>query len=137
MAFKANNDLEELMLSAQEGEIDLDEFMSTLLDSQLFMPVRDKINLTDIQGSTSTVPLSLEDEKGTKILVVFTSQTRAHEFLKDKPDYQDGMTETFAQLLQMNGVGYGVTINPGEEVGMDFEPDTVEQIVRLSQAVTD
>jgi SseB protein N-terminal domain len=134
MPFEPHNDLEKYMVQAQEGKVSLDEFMNTLVESQVFMPVRDELNIGGFQGSTKAVPLSLEDENGTNILVIFTSPDRSKESLNDYPDYKGGLVEIFGKLLQMNGVGYGVTINPSEEVGMDLEPEMVEQLVRLSQA---
>lgn len=134
MAFEPHNDLENFLLQVQEGKVGLDEFMNTLVESQVFLPVRDELNIGDFQ-SKKAVPLSLEDENGTNILVIFTSPERAKDFLADYPDYNGGLVEIFKKILQMSGVGYGVTINPGCEVGMDLEPDMIEQIVTLSQMV--
>lgn len=133
MAFEPHNDLENLLLQAQEEKVGLDEFMNTLVESQVFMPVRDELNTGGFQ-SDKAVPLALQDENGANILVIFTSPERAKDFLADYPDYNGGMVEIFKKILQMSGVGYGVAINPGSEVGMDLEPEMIEQIVSLSQA---
>lgn len=124
------------MILAQKGTIGVDEFMNTLVESQVFMPVCDELNIGGFQNTNSAVPLAVRDDNGTNILIIFTSPDRAHSFLQDYLHFNGGMVEIFGKLLQMNGVGYGVTINPGEEVGMDLEPDMVEQIVQLRQAAS-
>ena len=136
-AFKPKNDLENLLMQAQEGTVSPDEFMNTLIQSQVFMPVRDKLKIVGFQDSKNSTPLALQDDQGTNILVIFTSSDRATQFLQSDPDFQGGLIEkAFGELLEINGVGYGVTINPGEEVGMDLDPDMVEEIVGLRQAAS-
>ena len=108
--------------------------MNTLVESQVFMPVRDDINIAGFQSSQSAALLVIQDENGTNILVIFTSPDRAHNFLQDHDGFTGGMVEIFGKIPQMNGVGYSVTIKLGEEVGMDLEPDIVEHIVRPGQA---
>lgn len=131
IAFEPKNDPEIWMLQAQEGQMDYDEFISKLFTVQVFLPVRDQQNIGGFQASSRAISLSLKDENDTDILVIFTSPDWAHDFLKDFADFQRGVLEEFGKLLLMNGVGYGVTINPDIEVGLDLEPSMVEQLVQL------
>lgn len=118
------------MVQAQEGQMKFDEFIDKLVTAQVFLPVRDELNIGGFQSSDRAVPLSIKDENDTNILVVFSSPDRARDFLQDYADYKGGLLEEFGKLLLMNGIGYGVVINPGYDVGLDLEPDMVEQLVQ-------
>ena len=131
--FTPHNDLEQQLLDAQEGRLDSETFMLQLLDHQLFMPVEDEV--TEIQGfqrSTKAQPLTLEAEDGTRVLVLFTSPERAKPFLQDHPDYQGGLLSEFSWILDRIGSGIAVSINPGFEVGIDLDTDTVVHLIHLS-----
>ena len=57
-----------------------------------------------------------------------TSPDRAKSFLSDHPDYKGGLLTEFKWVLEKLGVGYGITINPDGELGMDLEPGMVDQL---------
>jgi len=131
--FRIHNVLEEKLLAVQQGLIESDTFVDELLDAQLFMPIRDdNSGIQGFQRSSRANPLTIEDEEGTQVLVLFTSPERAKPFLVDFPDYQGGLLAEFSWVLERIGSGVGITINPGFEVGMDFEPDMVEQLIHLN-----
>lgn len=130
--FEPRNDIETKLLAAQEGKLDAEEFMKELLDAQLFLPVRDDSSIGNFQRSTRAQPLSLDAEDGSKVLVLFTSPERAKEFLKDYPGYTGGILTDLPWLFEHMGVGFGIVLNPGWGVGLDLEPQEVEQLAGRS-----
>lgn len=128
--FVPHNDLEQQLLAAQQGQLPSDEFMRGLLSAQLFMPVQDDSD--GIQGfqrrTDQAVPLTLESEDGVRVLILFTSPERAKPFLADFPAYKGGLLAEFTWILERIGSGFGVAINPGWSVGIDMDPDLIEQI---------
>jgi len=132
--FQPHNDLEERLVSAQEGRLDPGVLMEQLLESQLFMPVEDDdTGIRGFQKSSRAKPLTL-DAEGTQVLVLFTSPERAKGFLADFPTCQGGLLTEFSWVLERVGSGVGIAINPGWEFGIDLDPATVEQLVHLNAA---
>lgn len=130
------NDLETWMLKAQHGEMELEEFIGKLISSQVYLPLRDPYTIVDIQLSDQFRPFSLKDKNETEVLILFTSEERATEFLKNHEEVKSVLLEEFGNLLLKNGVGYGVSINPDQDIGMDLEPEMVEQLVQIQHART-
>jgi len=131
--FTPHNDLEQQMLDAQQNRLDSETFMQQLLDHQLFMPVQDEA--TEIQGfqrSTKARPLTLDTEDGTQVLILFTSPERAKPFLQDYPDYQGGLLSAFSWVLERVGSGIAIAINPGFEVGLDLDTDSVTHLIHMN-----
>lgn len=136
--FTAHNDLESKLIAAQEGRLDSNAFMKELLESQVFMPVEDEPEaIQGFQRSSKAKPLSLETEDGMSVLVLFTSPERAKGFLTDFPAYTGGLLSEFTWILERVGTGVGISINPGYEFGIDFDPDTVGQLIQLAMATGD
>lgn len=126
--FQPKNELEQHLLAAQEGQMDSETFMAHLMTAQVFMPVKDKYQIANFQGSDRAVPLSVTTEDGTEVLILFTSPERAKEFLKDFPGYEGGILTDLNWILEKMGVGYGISINPDWDVGIDLEPGMIEQL---------
>ncbi len=127
--FRPHNDLEKQLVAVHAGELSADAFMSRLLDEQVFMPVQDEKNLIKgFQRSTQAQPLVVEDEDGTRILVLFTSPERAKPFLEDFPDFRGGLLVEFAWVVRRLGGGFPISLNPGLDVGLDFDADMVAQM---------
>lgn len=127
--FEARNDLERQLMAAQEGTIPGDEFMQGLLGAQLFMPVQEESH--GIKGFTATDkarPLTLETEEGGHVIVLFTSPERAKPFVKAYPGFEGGLLADFNWILEKVGSGYGVALNPGWSVGIDMDPEMVDQM---------
>lgn len=128
-AFQPRNELEQRFMAAQNGEISSDEFFQELLEAQVFMPVLDDDSgIKGFQRSQKATPLTIEDEEGTRFLVLFTSPERAKPFLTDFPGYEGGLLAEFKWVLEKMGIGLGVVINPGDEVGLDMAPEMVRQL---------
>ncbi len=131
--FQAHNALEEKLIAAQQGLMESEAFVQELLQSQLFMPIQDdNSGIQGFQRSSRANPLTIEDEDGAQVLVLFTSPERAKPFLVDYPNYHGGLLTEFTWVLERIGSGVGIAINPGFGIGMDFEPGMVEQLIHLS-----
>jgi hypothetical protein len=126
--FQARNELEHKLMQAQEGSLAEGEFMQYLLEAQVFMPVRDAIGIAGFTGSTKAIPLTLDTEDALQVLVLFTSPERAKEFVQDFPGYEGGLLVEFKWVLERTGSGVGISLNPNWPVGIDLEPQVVQQL---------
>jgi len=127
-SFEARNDLEQKLLAAQEGQIPETEFMQYLLEAQVFMPVRDSIGIAGFTGSNKAIPLTVKTEDAVEVLILFTSPDRAKTFVRDYPGYEGGLLTEFKWVLERTGSGVGISINPNWPVGMDMEPEMIQQL---------
>lgn len=130
-AFIPHNDLEKLLVDVTLGTMAPEDFVARLLaGDQVFMPVKDeKPSIAGFQTSAKAQPLVIEDDEGTQILVLFTSPERAKPFAEMFPDFTGGRLVEFAWVLRRIGGGFPISLNPGWDVGMDFEAETVAQLV--------
>ncbi len=136
--FVTHNELEEKLFALQTEKLAFDQFISELMTAQLFMPVKD--DETEIQGfqkSSQATPLTLTDEEGTEVLILFSSPERAKDFLQSHHGYGGGLLTDFSWVLERLGSGIGIAINPGLEVGIDFDPDMVAQLIHLGSTSSD
>jgi len=127
-SFAARNELEEKLADAQESRLPESEFMQYLLETQVFMPVRDSIGIEGFTGSSKAIPLTIKTEDEVEVLIVFTSPERARTFLQDYPGYDGGLLVEFKWVLEKTGSGVGISINPDWPVGIDMEPEMVQQL---------
>jgi hypothetical protein len=126
--FEARNELEEKLLAAQDGQLSSERFMEYLMDTQVFMPVRDSIAIEGFTSHSKAMPLTLKTEDGREVLVLFTSPERSREFMQDFPGYDGGLLAEFKWVLERTGSGTAIAINPDRSVGMDLEPEMIEQL---------
>ena len=126
--FESRNELEEKLVAAQEGRLTSDAFMTYLMDTQVFMPVKDAIGIGGFTGSDKAIPLTLKTEDDIEVLILFTSPERAKDFVQDFPGYEGGLLAEFRWVLERTGSGVGISINPTFPVGMDMEPEMVQQL---------
>ncbi len=130
MKFIPHNVLEEQLAAVHAGTHDPETFVLHLLDQQVFMPVRDEKNpIKGFQRSTQAEPLIIEDENGERVLLVFTSPERAKPFVEHYPEYAGGILTELSWLLRRIGGGVPISLNPGWEIGMDFDADTTAQLL--------
>ena len=127
--FIPHNDLEILLAEVMQNKAEAEDFVARLLaGDQVFMPVQDeKHTIAGFQLTTKAQPLLIEDEDGTQVMALFTSPDRAKPFADIFPDYKGGLLVEFAWILRRVGGGFPISINPGWEVGMDFDAETVAQ----------
>ena len=130
-AFVPHNDLEKLLAEVTLGTANAEDFVNRLLaGEQIFMPVKDeKHGIGGFQASTKAQPLVIEDDEGTQILVLFTSPERAKPFADMFPDFKGGLLAEFTWVLRRIGGGFPISINPGWDVGIDFDAETVAQLI--------
>lgn len=126
--FEARNELEEKLLAAQEGQMSSEALMEYLMDTQVFMPVKDSIGIEGFTSSNKALPLTLKTEEDLEVLVLFTSPDRSKAFVQDFPGYDGGLLAEFKWVLERTGSGIGISINPNWPVGMDLEPEMIEQL---------
>ncbi len=126
--FDARNELEEKLLSAQEGQLSSEDFMKYLMDTQVFMPIKDSIGIEGFTSSSKAIPLTLKTEDNVEVLILFTSPDRAKEFVREFPGYDGGLLTEFSWVLERTGTGVGISINPNWPVGFDLEPEMVQQL---------
>ena len=127
-SFEARNELEVKMLAAQEGQLSSEEFVKYLMDTQVFMPVKDSVGIQGFTSSTKAIPLTLKSEDDVEVLILFTSPDRARDFLREFPGYEGGLLAEFSWVLERTGSGIGISINPDWPVGFDLEPGMVQQL---------
>ena len=126
--FETRNELEEKILAAQEGTLSGEDFMAYLMDTQIFMPVKDSIEIEGFTSSDKAVPMTLKTEDDVEVLILFSSPDRSKQFMKEFPGYDGGLLPEFKWVLERIGSGVGVSINPGWPVGMDMEPEMIQQL---------
>ena len=134
-AFAPQNELERQLIAAQEGQIPPEGFIETLIGSEIFMPVYEKHQIGGLQSSDKAQPLKLKTDDGDQVLVLFTNPERAKAFVKDFPGYGGGLVADFTWILEKLGIGYGISLNPGLGVGIDFQAEDVAQIAQMSEKI--
>jgi hypothetical protein len=134
--FEPKNEIEQKLLLAMSGELSSDDFMRELMAAQVFMPVRDDKDsgIKGFQLTTRATPLVIQDDSGANILVVFTNPERSKSFLADYPGFGGGLLTEFTWILERMEPGFTISVNPGLEVGIDLEPDTITQMLQLMAA---
>jgi hypothetical protein len=130
--FEPRNDLERKLMATHEGRMAQDAFVKELFDEQVFMPVLDDdTGVQGLQRSSKAKPLTLQEEGGANVLILFSSPDRAKPFVQHFPGYEKGglLTE-FSWVVERIGSGVGISLNPGWDVGIDFDPEMVATLVQ-------
>jgi hypothetical protein len=128
--FTPHNDLEQQLMEVHSGTLEVEDFVARLLNEQVFMPVKDeKHAIAGFQRSTQAEPLVIEDEDGNQVMAVFTSPERAKPFLEHFPDYKGGLLTEFSWVLKKIGGGFPLALNPGWEIGLDFDAEMVASLI--------
>ncbi len=129
------NDLEQLLDEALNDRISPEEFATRMLAMQVFMPVRDeKHQIAGFQRSTQAEPLVLEDDDGNRALIVFSAPEHAKDFMAQFEGYSGGLLTEFDWILRRMGDQIGIALNPGMELGFDFDPGMVAMLCALIPA---
>ena len=137
-SFEPRNDLEQKLVATHEGQLTQDMFTKELLAEQVFMPVLDdSTGIQGLQKSNKAQPLMLQEEGGAQVLILFTSPERAKPFVQNFPGYEKGgLLTDFTWIMERIGSGVGIAINPGWDIGIDFEPDMVAALAASAAATT-
>jgi SseB protein N-terminal domain len=128
--FAPHNDLEEQLMAVHAGTLGVEEFVARLVNDQVFMPVKDeKHAIAGFQRSTQAEPLLIEDEDGNQVMAVFTSPERAKPLLALFPEYRGGLLTEFSWVLRKIGGGFPLALNPGWDIGLDFDAEMVASLI--------
>ncbi len=126
------NDVERLLVEMQQGDLDPETFAKRLIDVEVFMPAKeDKYKIAGFQSSTKAEPLVLEDEEGNRVLITFSTPERAKALVAEFPGFGGGLLTEMSWILRRMGENMGLSINPGEELGYDFDPDMVAMLASV------
>ena len=126
------NEVERLLADLAQGQVEPEDFAKQLLGLQVFMPVKDdKHQIVGFQTSTKAEPLVIEDEDGNKVLVTFSAPERAKPLLAEFPGYSGGLLAEMSWIVRRVGADMGLSINPGMELGLDFDADMVAMLLGL------
>ena len=128
--FTPHNDLEKQLMDVHSGALEVEDFVARLLNEQVFMPVKDeKHAIAGFQRSAQAEPLIIEDEEGNRVMAVFTSPERAKPFLEYFPGYKGGLLTDFSWVLKKIGGGFPIALNPGWEIGLDFDAEMTASLL--------
>lgn len=131
-ALTPRNDVERLLMEMQQGELDPESFARRLVDLEIFMPVKDdKHQIAGFQTSTRAEPLVVEDDEGNRVLITFSSPERAKAFLAEFPGFSGGLLTEMRWVLRRMGADMGLAINPGDDLGFDFDADMVAMLASV------
>ncbi|MBP6733679.1 MAG: SseB family protein, partial [Chromatiaceae bacterium] len=104
--FAPQNDLERQLIAAQEGQLPAEDFIATLLGSEVFMPIYERHQIGGLQTDRgAALPLKIQTDTG-EVLVLFTSPERAKHFVVDYPGYGGGLVVDFTWILEKLGIGF-------------------------------
>jgi hypothetical protein len=130
--FAPRNDVERLLADFEAERLEPEDFARRLLDLQVFMPVKDeKHQIAGFQTSTKADPLVIQDDDGARVAILFTGPERAKEFLQHYPGYSGGLLAEMSWIVRRMGADMGMALNPGLELGFDFDPDMVAMLAAL------
>ncbi|MDD3528974.1 MAG: SseB family protein [Gallionellaceae bacterium] len=130
--FDPRNDIERLLAGMLAGAVEPEDFARRIVDMQVFMPVKDeKHQIAGFQRSTQAEPLVLEDDDGNRALIVFSGPDRAKDFLVDFPDYGGGLLAELSWILRRMSADLAIALNPGMDMGFDFDPGMVAMLAAL------
>lgn len=97
------------------------------------MPIYEKHQVGGFATETKATPLKLQTADGEDVLVLFSSPDRAKAFVQGYPGYGGGLVAELTWILEKLGIGYGITLNPRKEVGIELEAQDVAQIAAKSE----
>jgi len=130
--FEARNDLERLLLDMMSLDVEPEVFAHRMLGLQVFMPIKDERHpIAGFQRSTQAEPLILGDAEGQRAMIVFSAPERAKTFLAEHPGYSGGLLTEFAWLLRRMSENLSIALNPGLDVGFDFDPQMIAMMAAL------
>ena len=117
-SFEARNELEQNLVAAQEGQMAGDAFMQYLMDTQVFMPVKDSIGIEGFTSSDKAIPLTLKTEDEIEVLILFTSPDRSKEFVQEFPGYDGGLLTEFRWVLELSLIHISEPTRPSKSSSM-------------------
>jgi hypothetical protein len=131
-SFTPRSNVEILLVQMADGQLEAEDFARRLIDLEVFMPIKDdKHQIMGFQTSTQAQPLVVQDEDGGQVMVTFSAPERAKDFLAEFPGYSGGLLAEVSWIVRRMSAGVGLSINPGLEVGFDFDPEMIAMLASL------
>ena len=127
--FVPQNELESVLLKAQQGSCPASDFLDKLLSSKVFVLLDKEIG-PEGRWDPSINPCILNNAARAPVLAAFTTPELATPWHERLPQFGYGLLVNFAWVLQGLRPQVGVVINPGHKVGVELTP---EAIARLKQ----
>ncbi|MGH8603201.1 MAG: SseB family protein [Gammaproteobacteria bacterium] len=115
------NELEKQLSEAQAGKLTLDDFLRTLISTELLIVSVEEV----LPGESGIVPL-LFDRAGTPMAAVFTDAARVVPF---QTQVKSVMRSNGLEMLRRIPPGYGVVINPGFDTGLELLPEGIQNVL--------
>jgi hypothetical protein len=124
--FNPKNELEKSLLAAHNKQMSSEDFMQQLITAEVFLPVA----TAEEDGNPNKVkPLTFDTGEGFSAYAVFSSPERAKETEMAFPaEFKNGMLVEFTWLTSQLGDSFGVSLNPGIDIGLDLAPDMMASI---------
>ncbi len=117
----ASNSLDEAITGARAGALPMKEFFRLLVSADLMLP---SAQIVQADG-TGFMPL-FHDKQGVSMLVAFTDKNRALGYARVAPYL---LMMKGGDLLSRFPKGYGLVINPGQDIGFDISADGIQRII--------
>lgn len=115
------NNIEESLVSAQNGEISMSEFMPKLIDSQIYVP-----SIEEVESDGHGLKPLFFDRQGKAMVAIFTDLSRITNDFKSHAQYC--LCIAARSFLTGLPVDFGIVINPGHSVGLEISPDGIQKI---------
>ncbi len=118
--FFPSNDLEHLLVQAQDELIEFSEFIKVFLESELIVPSKSKVT------EHGDIDPLLFDKEGQKMLSIFTS-SRLLDLYEERIVAYIVMKGRY--ILEEMPKSCGIVVNPGYSVGFDVSAKGIKNII--------
>jgi len=115
------NELENLLIKAQEKQMDFRDFIDSFLKADIFVPSGDEV----MSDGAGMAPLLFKKDD-TQMMGVFTSLSKVDLF-KDKAPYC--LSVKGREFLSRMPSEYGLVVNPGFDKGFELSPSGIKEIL--------
>jgi hypothetical protein len=119
---KPENELEQLLVSARSGQVELSTFLQALVNNDIYVLSKQEVK----NHGKGFIPLIFEKEKR-PLAAIFTSKSRT-EPLKSQAQFLVSMQGS--AFLKRVPEGFGIVVNPGNLLGLEITPQGVQEIIR-------
>ena len=117
--------VESIIHAAEQGQLDEQSFWNKLCASKLYLVILgdDAAWKQNIDPYTTATPLTQVDNNGIETVLAFSRKSYARHYSKQQQDFDCMLNVKFSFLMEKLASGYGISINPGQKVGLELIPD--------------
>lgn len=126
--FIPENYLEERLLDIYSGKTPLISFIPTLIQSEIFVLVKNAIDFT--KPNLNVDPLILKGINEKTVIATFTSLKRTNKIIELYPEYKHRFVIKFNWFIKGVTPDTGIAINPGYTKGLEINYLTIQKIVK-------